>query len=203
MSKSERDQDLEKDMQLCRMAREALGRNGRPLSRARFSELTGVHQTMLYRRETGEVRLTSTARTLYGLIVGLQAEGLVHEVRLALEKVPVEDRGETEAALALSLVCSANGREWIVRQMTGDTTAEPELHDDHNVIGTLRLVEQLQKSVMSYSKKINPEAKRFFEDAAADLARVQHLIDRGAQLVREEEQAREAAEQPPDEGSST
>lgn len=144
----------------CYIARIEVGPKG--VTQERFAELTGVHETIIARRETGKLKIKGTAKTLYDLIYSLGHDnGLGSEIEETLAAID-GDRSEDRALLALFLLASDKGKLYQVRKAMGDEVNEEEedMHRELNVDNSLRVLTGIRKSLEKEARRLGPKGER-------------------------------------------
>lgn len=148
----------------CYVARKLVGAKG--VSQRLWGDLTGMHYTVIARREAGTLAIQGAAETLYDLTAALCRLGLNEQVKDALDAVNGE-RSEHKAILALSMLAVDSGHPGLVRSYLGGlvepeneavTTQAPSLDN------TMRVVSVFRQDFERQAKKADPsKAERYWQ----------------------------------------
>lgn len=176
----------------CRVARDLLG-----ITQKKLAEITGVHVTVIARRETKVLGISGVGGALYSLIIELAKRDTTNKVKVmeVLEAIEGE-KAEEKAFAALLMYASGRGYSSVVRQFTGD---DPESNggkeDDNrmNVAATLDVLSSIRKDLEKEERYIPDSERKDFESFALDINNLEYRMKRWVEK-------RQDKQEPPDKG---
>lgn len=203
MSESKKDREMHR---IAKTARKLIGRKG--ASQKDLAEWTGVHHTVISRRETGKLAITgTTAEQLYKVVEALCVDGLNLEVEECLVGLP-EPRSEDKALMAVILLAFEHGRAHLVQQIIENKSPTKASKKAFDVANTLRVITvlraDLEEQAMQRARDGDPSAG-YFQSAAktlsgseAELRMLRGHIQADAEDRRKAEAQKNSNGKPPD-----
>lgn len=174
----------------CRVARKLLG--SKKVTQQQWADLTGVHKTVIARRETNKLGIGGTAASLYDLIRGLSSLEKIyrHEILSELESVEgAKSEGKAFAALIV-FALDRGHRDLVRRVMAG---SEVEIADEEerrmNVKATLDVLSIIQADLEQEEKHVKQselvEFKEFAEHVSGLQCKLKRWSDRRDENTRD------------------
>lgn len=185
-------QDGNKVFNKCRVARKLLG--DRKITQQQWADLTGVHKTVIARRETGKLGISGTCEAMYDLIRGLclKDQKYRYEIPTLLENIE-GDKTEDKAFAALIVLALDTGHRDLVRGVMSGSDVESLQQEDKrmNVHATLDVLSVIRADLEQEEKYIEPHEINEFRAFAEDVNILQYKMKRWAERREQAEQAEE------------
>lgn len=172
-------QDEAKVFNKCRVARKLLG--NKRVTQQQWADLTGVHKTVIARRETNKLGISGTAASLYDLIRGLcsRDERYRHDILSELEAVE-GDKSEGKAFAALIVLALDRGHRDLVRRVMAGSDVEVADEEEHrmNVKATLDVLSVIKADLEHEEKHIDASELAEFKEFAEHVNGLQYKLKR-------------------------
>lgn len=172
-------QDEAKVFNKCRVARKLLG--NKKITQQQWADLTGIHKTVVARRETKKLGIGGTAASLYDLVRGLcsKDEKYRHDILAELEAVE-GDKSEGKAFAALIVFALDRGHRDLVRRVMAGSDVEIADKEEHrmNVKATLDVLSVIQADLEQEEKHIEERELAEFKEFAEHINGLQYKLKR-------------------------